>query len=178
MAFILAAGIMLLSSTASLAVTTTVEFKAGSFGFNTISVTPFNSGAPIALTGADQTVSAAVNDFNVTDARGNNKGWILRISATQFSNGAGSVLHEGALAISDASVTVQGNSDRFDGDCSVVNDISITSIPQNFIVVPESKGKGTYTVSGAKLWLDIWPKEALAGTYTSTLTVDLVTNVK
>lgn len=74
--------------------------------------------------------------------------------------------------------SAQSNSDRFDGDCSIANDISITSIPQNFVVAPESKGKGTYTVSGAKLMLDIWPKEALAGTYTSTLTIDLVTNVK
>ena len=169
---------MLLTATTSLAVTTSVEFKAGPFSFGDITVNAFNNNLPIALTGEDQTVEATVNDFSIVDARGNNKGWILRVSAEPFNNGTGSTLHEGALKMDKTMVTAKGNSDKFDDNCIISNDITVTSIPQNLIAVPQSKGKGTYTVSNAKFSLTIWPKEVLSTTYTSTVTFELVTNVK
>jgi hypothetical protein len=176
-AAILSLGIALLISNASFAATTTVQFQPGKFSTSTISIEPFNNGDPVQLTGSDQRIETTIDDFSIVDARGNNKGWILRISATPFDSGSGETLHEGALTLSGAVVNAVGNSDRFDGDCTVKNDIALSGIPQNFIVVPVSQGKGTYTVSGAGLSLDVWPKEALAGTFTSTITFDLVTNV-
>ncbi len=166
---------MLLTGTAAMAVTATVEFKPGPFNVGGITIDSFGD---VSLTGQDQYIETTINDFQVVDARGNNKGWIVRVSATPFQDGSGNMLHEGALKISGLSVRSVGNSDIVDSSCKIADNISITSIPQNLIYMPESRGKGTYECSGARLTLEAWPKEVLAASYTATLTFELIPNVK
>lgn len=175
---LLVVAFLTLSMATSLAVTTTVGFKEGPFTISDISINPFATAEGISLTGQDQILETSINPFNIIDARGNNKGWLVRVSATPFEDSAGNRLHEGALSLSDLSVSAVGNSDAFDNTCRIADGISLTSIPQNIIVVPESKGKGTYSATGGKLMLEVWPKEVLATTYISTLTIELVTNIK
>jgi hypothetical protein len=166
---------MLLTATAAMAVTATVEFKPGPFSMGSMTV---NSFGDVNLTGQDQYIETTINDFQVVDARGNNKGWIVRVSATPFQDGSGNMLHEGALKISGLSVRSVGNSDVVDSSCVIADNLSVTSIPQNLVYMPESRGKGTYEVSGTRLTLEAWPKEVLATSYTATLTFELITNVK
>jgi len=153
-------------------VNTNLAIKPGSFSISPITIGSFGN---LTLSGQDQIVQAVISDFTVTDARGNAKGWTVQVSATPFTNGT-SALHEGALTISGAMGTSVGHSDTFDSSY-IKNATTLTAVPSNYIVVPRSKGKGTFNFSGGKLELEIWPSEVVEGTYTSDITIDVVANI-
>lgn len=151
---------------------TSVTFAAGPVSITGVSVTSFGQ---VTLNGLQQSAQAGVGDFTVTDARGNGKGWSVQVSATRFKNGT-SQLHDGALTVSDATGTAVGRSDDF-AQSYIASNMTVATTPAAYVVVPASKGKGSFKFSGTKLTLDIWPSEAMAGTYTSTVTFDVVPNV-
>lgn len=169
---------ILMTSIASFAVTTSVGFAQGPFSVGDISISAFNNGNDVVLTGQDMILETQIADFQITDARGNNKGWMVRVSATPFEDANGNRLHEGALKISNLTLTAVGKSDPVDVNYVTPGELSLTNMPKPLIQVPESKGKGTYKASGTKLSLEVWPSEVLATTYTSTLTFELITNIK
>lgn len=141
----------------------------------TLSPITIGSFGDVVLTGLDQTVQANIEDFTITDARGTGQGWTLQVSAIRFGIGTNK-MRDGALKITGAKGAPVGKSDDFDQ--SYINDsFVITEVPGNFIVVPQSKGKGTFTFTDAKLNFEIWPKEAIGGTYSTTITFDLVHNI-
>jgi hypothetical protein len=151
---------------------TSVVFGGGPVSISGISVASFGQ---ITLTCLNQTAQAAVGDFTITDARGNGKGWSVQVSATRFKNGT-SMLHDGALTLSGTRGTAVGNSDNFD-QSYIASPMTVTTTPAAYIVVPTSKGKGSYSFTGGNLSLDIWPSEVISGTYSSTVTFDVVPNV-
>lgn len=172
--FVLAAAITLALIPAAFAASsnTNVTLKAGPFTISPITVGNFGQ---IILNGQDQTAQASISNFTVTDARGNSKGWSVQISATRFASGK-NLLHDGALTISGTTGDAVGHSDSFEKSY-IFNPTKITTVPSKYIVVPNSKGKGTFNFSGGILTLDIWPNEVLEGTYTSTVTIDVVANI-
>ncbi|SDO10417.1 WxL domain-containing protein [Acetanaerobacterium elongatum] len=141
----------------------------------TISPVTIESFGQVTLSGQDQTADATINDFTVTDARGNAKGWSVQVSATRFANGT-SLLHDGALTLSGTNGAAVGHSDKFE-QSYINNALTVTTVPSNYVVVPVSKGKGTFSFSGGKLTLELWPSEVIEGTYTSTVTIDTVANI-
>lgn len=151
---------------------TDVTFGAGPVKISEIHVASFGQ---ITLTGINQSARAAISDFTVTDPRGNAKGWSVQVSATRFKNGT-NMLHDGALTLSGAKATVIGHSDEFDPSY-IASPLTVTEMPKEYIVVPSAEGKGSYKFSDAELTLDIWPKEAMAGTYTATITFEVIPNL-
>lgn len=164
--------IFFIMSVSAQTASTDVTLSGGPVKLSAISVDSFGS---IELTGLKQTAQASISDFTVTDPRGNAKGWNLQVSATRLRNGE-NYLHDGALKISGTKGQAVGKSDAFD-QSYIKNDFVITEVPGNFIIVPESKGKGTFLFTDSILSLEIWPSEAIAGTYTTTITFDVVHNV-
>jgi hypothetical protein len=148
---------------------TNVTLSAGQMSISRINVENF---AQVTLNGAEQTTNACVGDFSVVDARGNAQGWSVMVSATRFRNG-GSTMHDGAMTLTGTTGTASGKSDTFE-QSYVKPSFTIKESPASYISVPQSKGKGTYNFTGGKLALEIWPSEATAGTYTSTVTFDVV----
>lgn len=149
-----------------------ITFGTGPVKISDIVIADFGT---IGLTGKDQIAETTIEDFTITDPRGNGKGWNLQISATPVTNGTNR-LHDGALSISGTKGAAVGMSDPFE-QSYIKNTFIIKETPANYIIVPESKGKGTYIFSDARLSLEIWPREAYAGTYSTTITFDIVHNI-
>lgn len=149
-----------------------ITFGGGAVKISDITINDFGF---IELTGTDQIAETNISDFTITDPRGNGKGWILQISATPFSNGINQ-LHDGALSITETKGNAVGKSDPFN-QSYINNPFTIREVPGNYIIVPESNGKGTYIFNDAKLSLEIWPSEVYAGTYSTTITFDMVQNI-
>ncbi len=172
--FLMVAALLAATMPAALAasINTNIAMKSGPLTISPVTIGNFGG---VTLTGQDQTAQADVNNFTVTDARGNAKGWSVQVSATRFTNGT-STLHDGALTLSGATGAAVGHSDKFEANY-ITSPCTVTTVPSNYIVVPTSKGKGTYTFSGGKLTLEIWPNEVVEGTYTTTITIDAVANI-
>jgi|AGTN01.2.fsa_nt_gi hypothetical protein len=169
---IVMAAVMAVSAIPAMAASTSntnVTLSAGQMSVSSITVENF---AQVTLNGAVQTSNANVGSFTVVDARGNGQGWSLMVSATRFRNG-GTTMHDGAMTLSGTTGTAVGKSDAFE-QSYIKPSFVIRESPASYISVPQSKGKGTYNFAGGKLTLEIWPSEAISGTYTSTVTFDMV----
>jgi hypothetical protein len=151
---------------------TDITIKSGPVKMSPITIGSFGQ---VTLTGLEQTAQTSVSDFTITDARGNAKGWKLQVSATPFTNGT-YTLHDGVLTITGTQGTTVGKSDPFEQSW-IAPSYKITSVPGDYISVPMLNGKGTFAFSGTKLNMELWPSEVMAGTYTGTITFDVVHNV-
>jgi len=127
----------------------------------------FGRQASITLNGKDQGVILPL-DMEVTDATGSGAGWNLQISGTPLSDASGHTLIQ------------QANGGSFGcapgSTCTIPIatpiPVTISKTPQTFFSVAPNSGMGTIDLS---LGSDVSvPANAFAGTYTSTLTLAVV----
>ena len=121
------------------------------------------------LTGADQTVSYAPL-LGVADARGTGAGWNLQIAATNFDDGSGHTLAPGA--ISAVSAACVGGS-ACTGATNVIGyPLTVIGTATKFYNAATATGMGKVNVTPT---VDVTiPGNAYAGTYTSTVTLAVV----
>ncbi len=141
----------------SLTVTAPNAFSFGSFG----------------LTGERIVKTATLTDLVVNDARGSGLGWNLKVSASALANGL-KELSPGSLELTAAPSisTVAG------GDLLGVTAAAGILDNGGFIIANATADKGmgkfTFTFGENSLKLTMNPKETYAGTYTTTVTWDLL----
>ena len=151
------------------------------------------------LNGSDQAIpdtDAAAEQLSVNDQTGGGGGWHITVSATSFTNGAGYSLPGAGVLQVTGSVTSAGLLTAPTASCqgtlictlpddsSVSYPVAITSAalsPAAVTVYAASAGTGVgpVTIGGAGAanpvgwWLNV-PATALAGTYSSTVTISVV----
>ncbi len=136
------------------------------------------SATPVTLNGDDQTTTYALG-LTVTDARGNNAGWNLTITSTQFNDGSGDTLPTTASAIQSTPSVVCSS---VGNHCTSPNN-SITypvtvpadttaPTPVKFFNATTNSGLGKFTITPT-ITVSI-PANTVAGTYTSTVSVAIV----
>lgn len=154
------------------ALASTVLIKAGNLTITTPTVGNF---ADVTMNGAAQNTQANVGTWDVIDARGSGAGWNVTVQATQFDSGS----HQLALGslqmtapgvaakngTSNAAPTIVGGPYTIDAASAV----KIASAAVN-----TGMGSYTFTPAANNLTLSI-PASAYVGTYTSTVTVSVVT---
>lgn len=155
--------------------TTSVAIAAGPLVYTT----PLTAGdfPATTLTGAQQTKSANISPYTVTDSRGGSAGWNLTIAASQFASGT-DTLPGGSLAMALAPepTTTLGNLGH--PPTPVVTTAIDNGTTQKFVsaaALPLS-GAGAWTFSppAGALTLTV-PPAVTPGTYTSTITTTLAT---
>jgi hypothetical protein len=159
--------------------TTSIAITGGTLEYTT----PFAAGdfPATTLTGAQQTKSANVEAFVVTDSRGGSAGWHLTIAASQFTASGGDTLPTGSLtmAVPPVPTTTLGNL----GIAPVPNATlaatpidggSTQNIASAAALALSGAGKWTFTPLTGALSLTVPPAVA-PGTYTSTITTTLAT---
>ena len=153
------------SATASAAYT-----YVGSLSVTTPSVGDFGG---ITLNGTARTTTATMGTFTVTDSRGTGVGWSVTVQATQFTSG-GHTLPLGSASMpvpSVAKVTPQstGLPAIMPGPYTI-DGISATKIAS---AAADGSGEGSYIFTPGLLTLSV-PASTYAGTYTSTVTVSVI----
>ncbi len=130
------------------------------------------------LDGLRQTTTFTTTDMTVVDARGTGAGWSVNLTATRFINNtaandtATATLPASSLALGTVSIVA-------DADATVVTNIAILqgAIDKTggvkILNTPINEGMGTYVVSIGASTLTLLPRNAKAGTYTSTITLTL-----
>ena len=153
------------SATASMAYT-----YVGSLSMSTPSIADFASRT---LSGFTQTTTASMGTFTVNDSRGNGVGWNVTVQASQFTNGS-RMLPLGSISMPQPSVakgtpqstalpTIFAGPYLIDG----VSSIKIAS------AASDGSGQGSYVFTPGPLTLSV-PAKTYAGTYTSTVTVSVI----
>ena len=152
------------------AATSTVVLTAGTLSLSAPTVGNFGT---VTLDGSAKTTSATVSTFSVNDARGSGAGWNVTVQATQFTM-TGHTLPMGSIAMPAPTVA------KADATSNAVP--SITAGP--YVIDSASavkissaavdSGMGSYNFTSGNLTLTI-PANAYAGTYSSTVTVSVVT---
>ena len=165
-----------LTMSVAVAVDRTVNISAGSLTLVTPTVGTFNS---ITLSGMTQTITLNSTGGTITDATGAGSGWTLKVNATQFANGS-HVLSRGNFKLTSVpGLTIIDSAAASASDISVVaadGDVDQTT-PLTVFTAGTDEGMGNYTIGNHQFTLTIMPKEAYAGTYTSTMTYTLQANV-
>jgi alpha-tubulin suppressor-like RCC1 family protein len=163
--------------------------------------TALQMAAPASLTwsAADTGYNLAVVDqasgdqqLTVTDTTGTNAGWHVTVSATTLTTGTYTVPNAGALVLTgstSSSASSSAPSTACVGSCTLPTDtttypVSITtaaSSPASYTVydTAANTGMGQITIGGSASanpvgWWVVAPGDARAGTYTTTLTVQLI----
>ncbi len=126
------------------------------------------------ITGANQTTTAALNTFSVSDLRGSGVGWNVTAQATTFT-GTNYNLAPGSLLMSSPTVAANGTL----SPPPVINPaLSVTPIDAALPVLVASAlpltGMGTYDFSATTLTLAL-PANVYADVYASTVTISVVT---
>ncbi|WP_169727358.1 WxL domain-containing protein [Paucisalibacillus globulus] len=151
-----------------------VAITGGQLAVESLSVGTFDA---VVLNGKIQSTSATITPFNVTDPSGTGAGWNVVMSATQFSDTTGKTLPKGSLTVAAPTIAIadgaEGSSpaDTITKTGGTIDD----EIGVKILSAPADNGMGTYTVSFADeaLNLTLLPKDVKAGTYTSTIKVDI-----
>lgn len=129
---------------------------------------------PVTLNGTDQSPTAALAEFTVTDPRGTGAGWHVTAQASQFANAAATrSLATGSLEMSEPTVAADGtNSPEPDINTGpyVIDGGSAVSIASAAL----DEGMGAYDFSDTTLTLAV-PADAYAATYLSTVTISVIT---
>ncbi|MDB6353551.1 WxL domain-containing protein [Trichococcus sp. K1Tr] len=172
----IAAITMLLSvmgtSTAFAAETTT-----GVTGTTNATITGFTAGNfdAVTLNGTTKTTTSAVSPITLTDARGTGGGWDVTLKATTFTNAEAAhsalkTLPPNSLALGVVSIEAGTDSTPVTniviGSGAIDNPSGVTILDAGI-----NEGMGIYTVNIAPMTLTLLPKDAKAGTYTSTITM-------
>lgn len=162
------------TASASSGVTATVGVTAGTLSMST-SATPSGS---VTLNGTDQNTSFGI-PLSVTDATGSGAGWNVTVTSTQFSTGGATPK---LLSTSASSITAVSSSCNASVTCT--NPTNAITYP---LAVPAgsgpptavklfnaaaNSGMGAFTVTPT-MQVAV-PANTLAGSYTSTVTVAIV----
>ena len=171
----------------TMAADTTTTITPGDFKTSEITVSPFKDStsgtavdisAGLKLTGTTQTLTTAIDVFDIIDASGSGSGWKVNVSATQFSQGGTTpnLLTTGALKLT-SSPTITALDDNSDAAANIVKaqPASIDGSDVKLLSAPAGEGQGSYQVAALPLELTLKPSEVYAGTYNSTVTVTLTT---
>lgn len=127
--------------------------------------------AGVTLNGANQTTTAALASFMVSDYGASAVGWHVMVHATQFTDPNGHHLALGSLKMSAPIATTSGP-----GASPTISDGPYTldsSQPLQIASAPAGTGLGAYNFSATTLSLTI-PSDSYAGTYNSTITISVV----
>jgi hypothetical protein len=153
---------------------TSVVLSAGTLTITTPSVANFGG---LTLNGAAQTTTAALGTFTVTDARGSGIGWNVTVQATQFTAGSHTLAMNSismpAPTVAKADAT-SGNVPTIATGPYLIDNATAVKISSAAVDATTGNGMGSYTYTPGNLTLSV-PANAYAGTYTSTVTVSVVT---
>ena len=146
----------------------------GSLGIADLGVADFT---PATLDGTTKIINATVTPVTLTDATGTGNGWSVTLKASKITNATAknialNTLSDDSLVLGTVSVAAVGDS------TPITNIVTTTGAINNDLGIEVLKagtneGMGKYTISMEPMALTLLPKEAKAGTYTSTLTVTL-----
>ncbi|MEA2315096.1 MAG: hypothetical protein QOI03_1788 [Solirubrobacteraceae bacterium] len=175
-ALLLAGLAAVLLPASAVAATATATLSAGSLAFVS---TPPNVSFSATLNGTDQTVTSA-QALDVGDATGSGAGWNLTATSTTFTTGGGS-----PHTLSTSATTV-GASPTVACDTGVTCVLATNSVSYPYTLpaagtapvatkllnAAANTGMGNQTVTPS--WKLAVPASTLAGTYTSTWTISLV----
>jgi hypothetical protein len=142
--------------------------EGGALTFNVAQTTPF---PPVAFRLVDQTVNGGMT-WSVQDTRGLSQGWQLNVSATDFRSqqDTNDIIPVGNMSVDAGPVTVVAGANN---PLPVANDqMPVTSTPQLFFSAVKGSGNGRYSFTTTTTVLI--PGATDMGTYTSTVTADLV----
>jgi hypothetical protein len=147
------------------------------------------------LTGSDQSVADMTpgdQQYTVDDATGSGAGWRVQVSATTFTNGS-STLPDNGTFVTNGSVTSSTATTAPTATCTgtctlpvntVTYPVAITTAPSNpapFVIydTAANTGLGQVIIGGSTQpdpvgwWVNV-PASALAGSYTSTITMEII----
>jgi hypothetical protein len=127
----------------------------------------------VVLDGTAKTTPATMGAFTVYDARGTGAGWNVTVQASQFTTGTKTLAY-GSLSMPNQTVTkidsTSNTAPTVVAGSYLIDSASALKISSAAV----DTGMGSYSYSGGNLTLSI-PANAYAGTYTSTVTVSVVT---
>jgi hypothetical protein len=174
---LLTAGVLAALAPAGVAHADTDVTVTGSGAAATITSPSFGASfTGVTLDGTRKTTSTSVGDWSVTDARGTGQGWQVKVSATTPSTGGGTphtmpnatlVLGAPTAAADDALMDPSGAPATAGGDI-LAGAVTVADAESG-----EGMGKWDFTQGASDLTLTV-PPDVYAGTYTTTLTVDLI----
>ena len=144
-------------------------------------------------TGLDQAVvdtNSADKQFTVTDNTGTGAGWHITVSATSLTRGTTALPGSGAIDFTGSTAFLGSAAPTATcvGSCTLPTDnttypvaiITVPSAPTAYTVYDTATGtgKGTMTIGGSAAhaigwWVQL-PASAYAGSYTSTVTLEIV----
>lgn len=175
----------------SCTMTGTVSLTAGSLTLSSPSSLSWSS----TLTGVDQQlvdVNASDQQYTVNDATGSGNGWHVTTSATTFTNGSHTFPNTGTFStngsISSISST-SGPSATCTATCSLPTNtetypVAITTAassppPSMIYDTSASSGMGQIVIGGSTAanpvgWWVVVPASAISGSYTSTITMEII----
>ncbi len=148
---------------------TTATVTGGGLTITNLLVADF---AGRSITGAEQTTTAALAAFRVSDLRGSGLGWQVSAAATNF-DGASHDLEAGSLSMSVPTVAANGTDSTVPGITAgpyVIDSGSAVSFSNAAV----DEGMGTYDFSATTLTLAL-PADVFADVYASTVTISVVT---
>jgi hypothetical protein len=126
--------------------------------------------AGVTLIGANQTTTAVLASFVVSDLRGTALGWHVTAQAAQFAGTTGHPLALNSLSMSAPDVTGPGTLPAIMAGPYTID----LADPFKIVSAPVGTGMGAYSFSATTLTLAI-PASAYAGTYNSTVTISVIT---
>jgi hypothetical protein len=148
---------------------TQVVITGGSLTITNPSASDFNA---VTLNGTDQTTTANLATFSVTDATGTGAGWHVTAQASQFT-GSGHTLDEGSLLMSEPTVSANGTGSPAPSIAPGPYTIDSASAAQ-IASAATDEGMGQYDFSATTLTLAV-PADTYADTYNSTVTISVIT---
>jgi hypothetical protein len=132
---------------------------------------------PITLNGTDQNSAAVAIGIDVADDSGTGNGWQLQVAATTFADGGAHTLADtGTLSLSGVTEANNGSGTYTSPTNSITTPVALTTaatptaVPVDNAAV--STGMGNFTVTPS--FVVQVPANAYASTYTSTITVSVV----
>lgn len=154
-----------------------VVVTGGSLTIEDLAIADFTS---VTLDGTTKTTEAIVADVTLIDATGTGDGWRVSLAATQFTNATAENVDINTLPLNSLELgTVTITVDTLSPDSTPITEIDITQgtidkvTGVDILSAPINEGMGTYTISIDPMTLTLLPKDAKAGTYTSTVTMTL-----
>ena len=142
----------------------------GSLNITTPTVSDFG---PLTLNGSALNTTASMGTFDVSDSRGTDQGWNVTVQATRLTSGT-HTLPLGSLWMPQPTVTKDTLTSSDPPDIlpgpyaiDVASPVKIASAPD------DGSGEGAYTFTIGDLTLNP-PASAYAGTYTTTVTVSVI----
>ncbi len=129
----------------------------------------------VTLNGSVLSTTATISTMTIVDARGTGAGWSVNVKATPFTSNTSNnigliVLPDNSLALGTVSITAGNGSSDVSGTTITQGTID-NSAGVKILSSAINSGMGTYTVNIGAMTLTLSPKDAEAGSYSSTITM-------